>query len=80
LGSTHYRSKFGRATHLGPASFHCRVLINVIAQKENTMSHFMHVAIDDMRSGRQSWRVFTIFSIPAFVLSVVFAVIRGFVK
>jgi hypothetical protein len=41
------------------------------------MSHFIHDAVEDMRSGRQTWRVLAIFSIPAFVVSAIFAAIRA---
>lgn len=34
------------------------------------MSHFLHDTLVDMRNGRETWRVFTIFGTFAFAVSI----------
>ncbi len=41
------------------------------------MSQFLRHAVEDMRAGRESWRVLTLFSILAFALSTVLSIIRN---
>ena len=40
------------------------------------MTDFLHTTLDDMRGGRQSWRVIVSMSIPAFVIAVVLSTIH----
>src|SRR5258708_400004 len=45
--------------------------------RRSTMSQFLRHAVEDMRAGRESWRVLTLFSILAFALSTVLSIIRN---
>ena len=40
------------------------------------MSHFIRRTMEDMRAGRESWRVLTLFSTVAYVLATVLSIIR----
>ena len=40
------------------------------------MTDFLHTTIDDMRGGRQSWRVILTFSLPAFVAAVLLSALH----
>ena len=37
------------------------------------MTQFLHTTLDDMRGGRQSWRVILTLSVPAFTISLIVA-------
>jgi hypothetical protein len=41
---------------------------------ETNMTQFLHTTLDDMRGGRQSWRVILMLTVPAFAISLLFAV------
>jgi hypothetical protein len=40
-------------------------------QGEHTMSQFVGATLDDLRGGRQSWRVLLLLAIPAFLIGIV---------
>ena len=40
------------------------------------MTHFIDSTLNDMRGGRQSWRVVMLFSIPSFALSFTAALVQ----
>jgi hypothetical protein len=40
------------------------------------MSRFLSAAVSDMRTGRETWRVFVALGGPAFAVAVVLAVLR----
>ncbi len=42
------------------------------------MSNFVHTAIQDIRGGRENWRVVLFVSIPAFTIAVVVASLQNF--
>ena len=40
------------------------------------MSRFLNEAMIDMRSGRETWRVFLTLGVPSFAVAVVFTLLR----
>jgi uncharacterized membrane protein YfcA len=42
------------------------------------MSEFISVTINDMRGGRESWRVLVFFAVPAFILAFAGALVVKF--
>jgi hypothetical protein len=40
------------------------------------MSRFLNATVSDMRSGRETWRVFVALGGPAFAVAIVMAVLR----
>jgi hypothetical protein len=40
------------------------------------MSRFLNATVSDMRSGRETWRVFVALGGPAFAVAIVLAVLR----
>ena len=42
------------------------------------MSKFVQETINDIRGGRESWRVLAFFSGPSFVIAVAAALVQGF--
>ena len=39
------------------------------------MSAFLNHTLSDIRGGRESWRVFTLFAVPSFVIAIAVAVV-----
>ena len=41
------------------------------------MSKFVHETINDIKGGRESWRVLAMFTAPSFVIAVALVFLRG---